>query len=137
MGRDFMTSADNLEIARNFHSCVLDGYESLMSEDFIGHDILGHDWDREFQVKGLKEDITAFDNLHDMIHDIFTDGDKVALRFTRSGIFNQKFENYEPSHKTVNFKVMEIMHISEGKIVEIWCYNDDEQVDRILKGEDE
>ena len=58
-----MTSADNLELARKFHSCTLDDYASLMSDNFIGHDILGHDWDREFQIKGLKEDITAFDKI--------------------------------------------------------------------------
>ena len=87
-----MTSADNLELARKFHSCILDDYTSLMSDNFIGHDILGHDWDREFQIKGLKEDITAFDDLHDTIHDIFAEGNKVAIRFTRSGIFNNKFE---------------------------------------------
>ena len=130
-----MNNTDNIEIARRFHECILDGYGSLMSEDFTGHDILGHDWDREFQIRGLEEDIAAFDNLHDTIHDIFAEGDKVAVRFTRSGVFNHKFEKYEPTHREVNFEVMEIIHISNGKIVEIWCYNDDGQVDRILKGE--
>ena len=107
-----------------------------MSDNFVGHDILGHDWDREFQVKGLKEDIDAFDNLHDTVHDIFAEGDKVVIRFTRSGLFNHHFEKYEPTYREVNIKVMEIMHISEGKIVKIWDYSDDGQVDRILKGEE-
>lgn len=129
-----MASSDNLEIARKFHDCTLEGYESLMSEDFVGHANWGSPWDRVLQVKGLKDDIEAFDNLHDTIHDIFSDGDKVAVRFTRSGIFNRKFEHYEPTHKEVNFEVMEILHISEGKIKEIWCYNDDGQIDKILKG---
>ena len=132
-----MISADNLEIARRFHSCTLDGYESLMSENFIGHANFGPPWNREFQVKGLREDIAAFDKLHDTIHDIFTDDNKVAVRFTRSGIFNRRFENYEPTHKEVYFDVMEIIHISEGKITEIWCYNDDGQIDRILRGIEE
>jgi hypothetical protein len=64
-----------------------------MSEDFSGHDSLGHTWDREFQVAGLKADIESFTGLHDTIHDLVAADDVVAIRFTRSGVFEAKFED--------------------------------------------
>jgi predicted ester cyclase len=130
-----MSPDENKDLARRFHSCDLDGYRELMSDDFVGHDILGHTWDREFQVKGLEEDLASFEGLHDSIHDIVADEDRIAVRFTRSGVFSTRYQIYEPTNREVSFPVMEFLHISHGKIAEVWDYNDDGHVMRILRGE--
>ena len=95
-----------------------------------------HTWDREFQIKGLADDLASFENLTDTIHDIAAEDDKVFIRFTRSGIFTAKYENYEPTNREVHFPVMELLRISNGQIAEIWDCNDDSHVIRILKGEE-
>ena len=107
-----------------------------MSESFAGHDLLGHDWDREFQVAGLVDDLAAFEGLHDTIHDLVAEGDTVAVRFTRSGVFTSRYQDFEPTQAEVRFPVMEMMKIRDGRIVELWDYNDDSQVIRILRGEE-
>ncbi len=129
-----MSRKENEQLARRFHECNLGGYRELMSEDFVGHDILGHTWDREFQVAGLAEDIASFDGLHDVIHDVVADNDGAAVRFTRTGVFTTQYQDFEPTQREVRFPVMELLRISDGKIVEVWDYNDDSQVIRILKG---
>lgn len=131
-----MSLDENRALARRFHSCSLDGYQELMSDDFAGHDILGHTWDRAFQVSGLAEDLASFEGLHDTIHDLVADGDRVAVRFTRSGVFTARYQIHEPTHREVHFAVMEILRVSRGRIAEAWDYNDDGQVIRILRGEE-
>ena len=134
-----MSLEDNKHIARQFHACNMDGYGDLISEDFVGHDNLGHTWDKAFQIAGLRADTKALEGLHDTIHEIVAEGDSVAVRFTRSGIFNAKYEDevssFEPTHKEAKFPVMELLHFSNGRIVGLWAYNDDSQAERILKGE--
>ena len=133
-----MSIEENKALARRFHSCKLDGYRELMSKSFIGHDHLGHSWDRVSQVAGLEADISAFADLQDSIHDIIAEGDKVAVRFTRSGVFNSGYENehsaFDPTFDEVFFPVMELLRISEGLIMEGWFYNDDGQTERTLSG---
>lgn len=131
-----MSIEKNKDIARRFHACDPDDYAALMSEDFVGHDAMGHDWDREFQIAGLQADLEAFTGLHDDIHDIVAEEGKVAVRFTRVGVFVAKFESFEPTNSEVCFDVMELMHLRDGKIVEVWDYNDDAKVARTLRGEE-
>ena len=135
-GEICMSIEKSKALARRFHSCVLDGFADLMSADFVGHDIVGHTWDRDFQIAGLAADIASFEDLHDTIHDIVAEGDKVFVRFTRSGKFKTRYEDFEPTNQEVEFPVMEMIRISDDKIVEIWDYNDDGQVIRILRGEE-
>jgi predicted ester cyclase len=130
-----MSTEQNRRIAERFHACDADDYAELMSPDFKGHDAMGHTWDREFGVAGLRSDLEAFSGLHDDVHDLIVEGDKVAVGFTRSGLFTAKFESFEPTHKHVKFDVMEILHIRDGQIREGWFYNDDGTVARALKGE--
>lgn len=133
-----MSIEENKELARRFHSCTLDGYRELMSESFIGHDHLGHSWDRASQIAGLEADISAFAGLQDTIHDIVAEGDRVAVRFARSGVFNSSYEDehsaFEPTYSEVFFPVMELLRISDGKIMEGWFYNDDGQTEKTLLG---
>ncbi len=129
-------SADvNRALAIRFHACDINDYCNLMSSDFIGHDAMGHSWNRDFQVAGLVADLEAFSGLRDRIDDLLVDGERVAVRFTRSGLFVRKFESFAPTNREVNFDVLEILHIRDGLIAEAWCYNDDSTVARTLSGE--
>jgi predicted ester cyclase len=126
----------NKTLARRFHDLILEDIDEVLAPNFIGHDIAGHTWNRDQHKKFLAEDLASFADLHDRIHDMVAEGDRVAVRFTRSGIFKAQYQDYEPTSKTVNFPVMELIHIANGKIVEIWDYNDNAQVIRTLKGEE-
>ena len=127
----------NKTLARRFHSLILADIDEVLAPDFIGHDIAGHIWNRDQHKKFLAEDLASFADLHDTIHDMVAEGDKVVVRFTRSGLFKAQYQGYAPTHKMASFPVMELIHIVDGRIVEIWDYNDDAQVLRTLKGEEE
>jgi predicted ester cyclase len=122
-------------LAQRYHACDPNDYADLITEDFEGHDGMGHTWKKKFQVDGLLADLQSFAGLHDVIHDTIVEGGKVAVRFTRSGTFVRKFEEYEPTNGSVNFDVIEILAFRDGKICEGWFYNDDSTVARTLRGE--
>jgi len=130
-----MSLEENKALVRRFHDLNLADMDGILAPSFIGHDLGGHTWNRDEHKKFLAEDLASFADLHDTIHDIVAEGDYVVVRFTRSGIFKAKYQDYEPTNKTVSFPVMELIHIVNGSIVEIWDYNDDAQVVRALKGE--
>ena len=131
-----MSLEENKALVRRFHDLNLADMDVILAPSFIGHDLGGHTWNRDEHKKFLAEDLASFADLHDAIHDIVAEGDYVVVRFTRSGIFRAKYQDYAPTNKTVNFPVMELIRIVNGKIVEIWDYNDNSQVIRALKGEE-
>ena len=130
-----MSLEENKARVHRFHDLNLADMDVMLAPSFIGHDLGGHTWNRDEHKKFLAEDLASFADLHDTIHDIVAEGDYVVVRFTRSGVFKAKYQDYEPTNKTVSFPVMELIHIVNGSIVEIWDYNDDAQVIRALKGE--
>jgi predicted ester cyclase len=131
-----VSTEESKALAMRFHACDLGDYGNLLSEDFQGHDGMGHTWGRGFQIAGLVADLQSFSGFHDVIHDVVAEEGKVALRFTRSGRFVAKFENFEPTQQECSFEGLEILHVRDGKIVEAWDYNDDETVARTLRGEE-
>jgi steroid delta-isomerase-like uncharacterized protein len=78
--------------------------------------------------EGLKTLITslraAFPDLKSTIEDITADGDKVWARLTVQGTNKGSFMGAPPTSKKVNFEVMDVVRISDGKIVEHWGVTD-------------
>jgi predicted ester cyclase len=120
-----MSTEESRRVALLFHNCNLEEHKLLLSESFVGHDAMGHSFGSDFQIKGLEVDLKAFAGLHDEIHDVVSENDKVAIRFTRSGKFTKQFEDFTPTNNEVHFHVLEILHIKDGQVCEAWFYNDD------------
>jgi predicted ester cyclase len=54
------------------------------------------------------------------IDDIFSGGDKVAVRFSHAGIHRGELLGVAPSNRTVTIRGIEIYRLSDGKIAEYW-----------------
>jgi predicted ester cyclase len=54
------------------------------------------------------------------IHDIFSGGDKVAVRFSHGGTHRGELIGVPPSNRTVTIRGIEIYRLSDGKIAEYW-----------------
>jgi predicted ester cyclase len=54
------------------------------------------------------------------IHDIFSGGDKVAVRFAHGGTHRGELIGVPPSNRTVTIRGIEIYRLSDGKIAEYW-----------------
>jgi len=63
---------------------------------------------------------TAFPDLKATIHDQVTEGDKVVTRKTLSGTHRGPFAGLPPTGNRVSFEVIDILRLTEGKVVERW-----------------
>lgn len=66
-----------------------------------------------------KEYIKAFPNKKMSIEDIFAADDRVAVRWTASGIQKGEFHGNAPSNRECKTSGISLYHISNGKITEI------------------
>ena len=62
----------------------------------------------------------AFHGLQVTIDDIIADADKVTARFTARGVHKGKFMNFPPTEKAITMTGIEIFHVKDGKIAELW-----------------
>jgi len=62
----------------------------------------------------------AFPDMRHEIHDLVAEGDLVALRATPTGTHEGVFLGVEPTGKKVQFEVMALFRIVDGKIQEEW-----------------
>ena len=99
----------------------LDVVDELMAEGCVIHDPLLGDTDRE----GAKERIAAFrgafPDLTFKVEDIFAAGDKVVMRWSALGTFENAFMGQEPTHeKGEPVTGISIDRFEDGELVESW-----------------
>lgn len=63
----------------------------------------------------------AFADLHAKIEDQIADGEKVATRKTFHGTHAGEFFGVAPTGRIVEFGVIDILRLENGKFVEHWC----------------
>jgi predicted ester cyclase len=67
---------------------------------------------------------SAFPDLHVTSEDIFSEGDKVAYRWTGRGTHKGELLGIEPTGKEVTFRGIDVLRSAGGKVVERWSeYN--------------
>ena len=83
---------------------------------------------RDIGSKEIKETVigflVAFPDFHITIEDIFSQGDKVVFRSTRTGTHKGERWGLPPSGKKVKWTYITICRIDGGKIVEEWGEGD-------------
>jgi steroid delta-isomerase-like uncharacterized protein len=127
MDREFTSTAPALaSIARRWIEAwqkqqvhILD---ELHSQDFVDHDSAGRSLDRDGFKQGLIEFYAAFPDLHATIEDLVvdTESSKVAVRWSATGTQVGPFLGMPASLKKIRFKGIEIIKISNERIVERW-----------------
>jgi len=94
----------------------------IFAPDFVDHEQLppGIPSGRE-GVKVLTTMMrSAFPDFKATIHDILADGDKVVIRMTWSGTQKGEWMGVPATGKRVSFGVIDIIRITNGKLVEHW-----------------
>lgn len=95
--------------------------DELTTEDFVGHDPLMGDEDREASKQAISGYRDAFPDLHATIEDIFAAGDKVVMRWRGDGTFENEFMGLEPTHEKGDpVRGITIDRYDGGKIAESW-----------------
>ena len=118
---------------QNAHS--LDGIESIFAEDFVDHMassgglFLGG---MEGLKRGYAAFLNAFPDLHVTVEDMIAEGDKVVAYKTLSGTHRGSHLGIPPTGKHVQYQIISIYRIKNGKIVEYWGLQDEMSLKRQL-----
>lgn len=110
-----------------YEDCIntrnLDQLETLIAPDFTG--ARGERGPLEFRAT-IEAVLTGFPGVRFEIHDLFGEGDKIAVRWIFRAIHGGRFVGLPPSHVDVTQEGNAIYQVRDGRIVQAWL-----QVDRL------
>ena len=129
-GEDALPAEDNKALVRRFVDEVQSSgniglIDEICSPEFVNHSAPpGIPADRE----GIKI-VTAmfrraFPDSYFTVEDMMAEGDKVATRKTFHGTHEGEFMGIPPSGRSVSTGLIDIVRISEGRVVEHWSMGD-------------
>jgi steroid delta-isomerase-like uncharacterized protein len=111
----------------------LDVADELLSPDFVFHDCCAEE---PLDLEGYKQDVMEYvsscSDIHATVEDIVAEGDKVAVRYTWSGIHTGGLWGAPPTDKRLTTRPIAILRIANGKIVEEWDAYDSLDMNRQL-----
>ena len=122
-----MSAEENKALARRvmeemFNKGNLDVADELLAPGYVDHDPAMPEDVRG--PEGFKEYVaayrSAFSDLHIRIEDQIAEGDKVVTRWTGTGTHDGDLAGIAPTGNRVTLPGMEIVRISDGKLVEGW-----------------
>jgi steroid delta-isomerase-like uncharacterized protein len=120
MPEDQLTAAKRV-IEEAFSKGNLDVIDEVCAENFVGHDPLTGDEDREASKASMATYRNAFPDLHFTIEDAFEAGDKVVIRWTGQGTFENELMGLQPTHdRGQPVRGITIDRFEGGKIAESW-----------------
>ena len=103
----------------------VDAIDELFASDFAGHDTSGGTFGREEFREGVLAMLSAFSDRQVEIADQVVAGDKVATRWTATGVHSGEFNGIPATGRHVSLTGISIDRIAGGKIVESWEVTDD------------
>ena len=103
----------------------VDAVDQLFARDFAGHDTAGGTFGREEFKEGVRAMLAAFSDRQVTIADQVSDGDKVATRWTATGVHSGPFQGIPATGRQVNLTGISIDRIAGGAVVESWEVTDD------------
>jgi steroid delta-isomerase-like uncharacterized protein len=98
----------------------LEGYLTLYDDSIRLHGYSPVPMDKA-AVRGFYEMIhQAFDGPKLTFHDVFSNGDRLAIRFTMTGTHRGEFVGVAPTGRNVAVDGITVLHFKDGKCVERW-----------------
>jgi len=126
-----VSAEDSKALIRRFVDEVQSGgntdlKDEICSAEFVNHSAPpGLPADRE----GIRILTTmfkgAFPDSYFTVEDMIAEGDKVVTRKTFHGTHEGEFMSIPPSGRIVNVSLIDVVRISDGKVVEHWSVGDD------------
>ena len=129
-GEEAVSAEDNKALVRRFVDEVQSGgnidlIDESCSPGFVNHSAPpGIPADRE-GIKLLTAMFRgAFPDSHFTIEDMVAEGDKVATRKTFRGTHGGDFMGMPPTGRVVSMGLIDIVRVSDGRVVEHWAMGD-------------
>jgi predicted ester cyclase len=129
-GEQAVSDEDNKVLVRRFVDEVQSGgnidlIDEICSPQFVNHSAppgIPADCDGIKMVTAMFR--RAFPDSYFTVEDMMAEGDKVATRKTFHGTHEGEFMGIPPSGRSVSMGLMDIVRISEGRVVEHWSVGD-------------
>ena len=121
-----MSLEQNKELVRRYEEEVhnqkkLDVIDEIVAPEYTHHGANGTEtFTREELKEFFRASYVAVPDLRDEIRDIVAEGDKVMVRLTRSGTFEGKWGEVEPTGNYLSAEGYHLARIEDGMIAELW-----------------
>ncbi|MCY3578205.1 MAG: ester cyclase [bacterium] len=107
--------------------------EEVLADDFVAHGV-GSGPAGADGMRGLITTWrTAFPDWQDHIDEIVAEGDLVVLKITARGTHDGPLLGIDPTGEAVQWGMIEMVRVADGKITEQWGYSDFAEVVRHLR----
>lgn len=121
-----MSTDDNKAVVRRYVDEVwnrrdLDLIDELLAPDYkrymgAGGEALGRDGQRN-RISGLQ---AAFPDVTLDVQDLVAEGDRVVFRAILRGTHRHPFQGVEPTGRPVAIEAVDVVRVSNGRLVEHW-----------------
>jgi predicted ester cyclase len=99
-------------------------YERFLATDYVGHNLLSGDMNREKRIQSVVASASVMPDLTYTEEDMLAEGDKVVTRYTARFTHIGAFMGVPPTGKQVVVRGVQINRIVGGKNVETWDFMD-------------
>ena len=119
-------SAENEALARRFFEEMCNGRRYDLADEILAPDHRYHDAQSpptDPGPEGMKRTVSIYaDGLdgHWEVHDIFSGGDDVAVRWTGHGVHKTEIMGLSPTGTEIRVDAITILRVADGKIAENW-----------------
>ena len=122
-----MTAQQNKILAQRFYEEILNTRNMNVADEILDSQYVDH----SAAAPGVENFKTyfamitsVFPDIKVTVEDLFADDDKVSARLTIRGTQSGSFRGFPATGQPATWSGMDIMHISEGKIIERWSERD-------------
>jgi steroid delta-isomerase-like uncharacterized protein len=134
-----MIEEENKNIARRFYETIVKNKDLSIIEDYVAENSIDHTPFLPNQPQGpegtrqvYSKVFEAFPDLQVNVEDQIAEGDKVVNRITMTGTHKGEFMGIPPTGKKGTAKLIDIVRIADGKVVERWGLMDQADLMRQL-----
>jgi steroid delta-isomerase-like uncharacterized protein len=128
--RKSMSTEENKALVRRYIQEFVDRGNLDLSEELFAPDFVrfGAGPHQESGVEELKQFFvmlhSGFPDFQSTVEELFSEGDKIVLRFRFRGTHQGEFMGIAPTGKQVTMAGIDIFRIADGKITELWNQED-------------
>lgn len=118
------TAEMNKAKTRQFYDVIFNQHKAEMMDQFLDAKAVDHDMPAgatTAQIKEMMKDwLTAFPDFSIKVLQIAADGDLVMCRYEQAGTFKANFMGIAPTNKKFKITAVDVIRLSNGKMVEHW-----------------